>query len=1123
VEAVSPAKTFGLEIGLRIDRDFAAGLGTGTFRSWRPKSMVFRDGYSRVECAGTWERIRDGPEHSVSIGGFAAQVGDVSSRQLRAWVPSELKDGITNLTVTVDGKTSAPVGVVVSRLPWSETLIGQGSVSAYPAIGTAAPAVPLLGPTDTAPASTGIVYTCDPTIVALSPHICNTLNSTIAGLYANAFTNANANIYIRAAPGPLATSGYSFSSLVYGLFRSFVLGSDPTVNPAAWPVADPYPTMPTGIAFALQRALGIANKCSAVTGASGCYDGIITMQSDARWYFRTGAITSRQLDFFSVVAHETDEIRGTASCALGCGYLNVFPADYFRNHSDGTRSFGAGTNNPCSSPDSTNACFSLDGIHMLQQYNNVIGKGDAGDWITVCANPHVQDEAFCEGNAGVDISPAAEIPVLGAIGYTLRNPKTSGGVTGVTSPTPDGAYGPGAQISIRVAFSEAVSGAPSLALNSGGAASYSSGSGTATLTFLYVVGAGDASQLLDCTSTGSLTLNGGTIAGAGGISESLKLPIPGFSGSLGASSRIVIDPWPTAITIQTNPPGLQFAVDGGAPQVAALTLRLPQGPHTLAVGPLQTESVCAGYGYTATATIHHQFVAANANNYTVTLAGTWPQFATAANGGNVTNANGHDICFANAANTIRLSWEIESYNGATGALAAHVMVGSVSATADTVFSVYYGNKSINAFQGGAAAAWDTNTYPYAGIWHFANTGTNQVNGSDSSQNANDLTNNGVTSVSGKIGSGGAFSSTYMEASPSSSLDFSGPVSFSYWANPVSSPNLTPLMVSRTGCNDGNWQIYNNVSGGLYFNFWGTSNSQAFTSILLANGAWSHVAITWDGFNARYFVNGTLTKTVALSGARNSNANTFDVGTDTCGGFYQGLLDEVRIAQGAWPASLIQTMYNNQSSPGTFVTLSGMTAVSPDGGTGVPYQFTNWSDGGAATHTINVGVSPATYTANFALADKPPVISEGFNPAAIFTGGTSALTLTLSNGNADALTGGSFTDTLVNMNTAGGAVTGTCRGTTPSTLAAGQTALSFTGIAIPSPGSCTVVFNVTSSMAGAQNNAASGVTTTQTPVAGLASNMATLTVSKPIEVCPDLDRLPPVAPDKRRAGKCVVKP
>ena len=53
---------------------------------------------------------------------------------------------------------------------------------------------------------------------------------------------------------------------------------------------------------------------------------------------------------------------------------------------------------------------------------------------------------------------------------------------------------------------------------------------------------------------------------------------------------------PNAITIQTTPEGLQFTVDGGAPQTAPQTLTLSQGPHTIAVAP--TQAGTAGTQYT---------------------------------------------------------------------------------------------------------------------------------------------------------------------------------------------------------------------------------------------------------------------------------------------------------------------------------------------------------------------------------------------------------------------------------------------------------------------------------------------------------------------------------------------
>ena len=380
---------------------------------------------------------------------------------------------------------------------------------------------------------------------------------------------------------------------------------------------------------------------------------------------------------------------------------------------------------------------------------------------------------------------------------------------------------------------------------------------------------------------------------------------------------------------------LGFPVTAG--ERGTVEFRTPAGGRISAVGIRAVKSVlttipvlattppaetCNGYSYSATATIHHAYVVADADNYTVTIAGTWPALATSANGGQVTNTNGYDICFANA-NMAKLNWELESYNGATGAIVAHVFVGPISSTSDATFLIYYGNSSIGTFQGNPTSAWDVSAYPYVAIWHLGN-GT-ILNGSDSSPNGNDLTDYGATPTSGEIGGAAAFASAYMTAGPSSSLDFSGPFSVSFWENPASLGG--PVLTSRTACNDGNWQIYDDVGTGLFFNYW-SENTLVWvsTQTLLSTGVWSHVVVTYDGWYGRFYVNGALTNLLSMIGTRNSNPNTFNVGADSCGAYIHGSLDEIRIAAGAWPSSLIQTMYNNQSAPNTFVTVSGIAPV-----------------------------------------------------------------------------------------------------------------------------------------------------------------------------------------------------
>ncbi|MFC1669481.1 Ig-like domain-containing protein [Spirochaetota bacterium] len=109
----------------------------------------------------------------------------------------------------------------------------------------------------------------------------------------------------------------------------------------------------------------------------------------------------------------------------------------------------------------------------------------------------------------------------------------------VTSSNLNGFYSVGYTIPIQVRFSEAVnvSGTPTLSLNSGGTASYDSGSGSDTLTFLYTSSAGETTTDLDYSSENALS-TGTYIRNSLNFDAVLDLPSPGDAGSLGANKNL---------------------------------------------------------------------------------------------------------------------------------------------------------------------------------------------------------------------------------------------------------------------------------------------------------------------------------------------------------------------------------------------------------------------------------------------------------------------------------------------------------------------------------------------------------------------------------------------------------
>lgn len=128
-------------------------------------------------------------------------------------------------------------------------------------------------------------------------------------------------------------------------------------------------------------------------------------------------------------------------------------------------------------------------------------------------------------------------------------------ITSVNSTTANGYYNAGDTIQIQVYFNETVTVTPEprMILNSGGAVGYTSGSGSNTLTFSYVVSNGENTADLGYANTTALSFNTGTIVDAAGNSAVLTLVSPGAAGSLRANKAIVIDTINPTVTITTYP------------------------------------------------------------------------------------------------------------------------------------------------------------------------------------------------------------------------------------------------------------------------------------------------------------------------------------------------------------------------------------------------------------------------------------------------------------------------------------------------------------------------------------------------------------------------------------------
>lgn len=113
--------------------------------------------------------------------------------------------------------------------------------------------------------------------------------------------------------------------------------------------------------------------------------------------------------------------------------------------------------------------------------------------------------------------------------------------------------------------------------------------------------------------------------------------------------------------------------------------------------------------------------------------------------------------------------------------------------------------------------------------------------------------------------------------------------------------LGAVITSRTFCNAGNFQLYAHLFGDeLYYSKWlpasagGAEDMVSSSYTPFPTGVWKHVAATYATDEVRFYVDGILVDTVptVYGGPINDEVQNVQIGWDSCGSFWTGLLDEV---------------------------------------------------------------------------------------------------------------------------------------------------------------------------------------------------------------------------------------
>lgn len=297
-------------------------------------------------------------------------------------------------------------------------------------------------------------------------------------------------------------------------------------------------------------------------------------------------------------------------------------------------------------------------------------------------------------------------------------------------------------------------------------------------------------------------------------------------------------------------------------------------------------------------------------------------------------SDGDDIRITEADGVTEVPYELVAIDTALETGELHFKA-DLASTTDTDFFIYYGNSGASGYGVGATYGrnnvWSNN---YRAVYHFNQNpagaapqfvdSTGNSNGSAFNLESGDL-------QAGRVGNAINFDGVneYISTTINTSLSTS---TWSIWMNPNGMPQgaYDGVMFSRGGQTSG----INFNSGGnrLGYHWNDAANTYGWNGGPTVPGSqWTMAALLIGQSSATGYLltaTGTASGTNAVTHA-SSNINSLFFGGDTCcgGRYYNGLLDEARLAAVQRTAGWLQTEFNNLSNPTGFYTVSSEEKVS----------------------------------------------------------------------------------------------------------------------------------------------------------------------------------------------------
>jgi hypothetical protein len=321
------------------------------------------------------------------------------------------------------------------------------------------------------------------------------------------------------------------------------------------------------------------------------------------------------------------------------------------------------------------------------------------------------------------------------------------------------------------------------------------------------------------------------------------------------------------------------------------------------------------YSWSISAQIDHTAVGgADSIDFTHAMDFTNAKLKSVANGGVINNIDvGGRPCDLVVATDILGSsliggWETERYDATAGRWSAWEKRTTNHLTNDQIYIVA-GDAAVNTYQGGGlGAAWDAN---FKGVWHTPDGSTLDLK--DSTSNANDGTNNGLSATTGKIDGGFHASANpgggRADMGSNASLHLgTGDFTISGW---MKTTNAGAFLVTYLQGND-TWQMGIYDAAGLWY--YTHPGGTAFSGSGFNDGAFHRLTMTRTGTTLKFLVDNNQVDSVTDSGSMGTGNPFLGWGGSSNSGSGNADGDECSIAAAGRASAWLTSEFNNQTSP-----------------------------------------------------------------------------------------------------------------------------------------------------------------------------------------------------------------